>query len=942
MTSPRRTVTDGRDDPDTPAIQHVIAPRAFSPIRSVMNHATVFVAVFAVMALIGLMISVKAGGKYYLAEATIFVSPSTMKTLEEDTAVQQQARDYGSFINQQIYTITRFDVLTKVVEKLHESGLWQRPDESVTRAVERLHTQLLVEWVKGSYLISVGLAGDEPDGLAEIVNTVVDAYLKVQRDEYIWAPAERIDWLTGYRKEIQTEIEAKGKMNGRLASELGLTSFNSDEKNPHQTSLIEVTTALNEARLTLLASEAELAALEGRRQRDAEDPNAALVERERILPPSVGEGESPVSGLTRVSAPKHPLRVSIDTTLAALNQARLDLIGAENDLSSLLLEQPKLEALELESQARLLYDQQQAARLTSDPLVKQHGELLAALAGLRKDHPGYAVTQAQLQTLDLEMDTAAEQAIERISKELAQRRLTEASEARTKAESRVFEAKQLVKGYEAEYDRLAAELARTINDHDRSYIMADIERDRLYVERLEDEYDRLREEVSDFVTKFQSGRTLELEIERNRQTLRDVENRIEYFKVESEGFGFARSESVARQPDEPQPSKVLKYFLAFLVLAGFVALTSCVVAENVDTVIHGPDEIQRALGFLPVVSIPEWTTPALRHEALDQIRRLALFLDRERLNAGVRIVTLTSVARGGGTTTLLEALAKELAALGSRVLTIAANAASEDPADGAPGFSDLLAETCDGRPYDSTQNPAHVPVGRIGGRTLPAVHRLGQVLASTSEGFDLVLVDAPPMLSSSDGELLVMHADMTLLLAAAERDDIAALRNASVILERLDPPVVGVIVDRVVPRITLSGALLGLLPWVRRLLGEQPPTPPATDAPTPGTRPGTDGPGEGGPAATPGPATATREPQPPAPDVAEPQPPATPAPPPAPVGGTPTGTSVPSRPAGDEDTDDVAVEDEPSPHPYDEPAPDHPASRPPGIPRHSWRRPDEP
>ena len=67
--------------------------------------------------------------------------------------------------------------------------LWQRPNESNRLAAERLMHNLVINPIANTYLISVSLTGGQPQGLAEIVNAVVNAYLQRQqrRDSFgLW------------------------------------------------------------------------------------------------------------------------------------------------------------------------------------------------------------------------------------------------------------------------------------------------------------------------------------------------------------------------------------------------------------------------------------------------------------------------------------------------------------------------------------------------------------------------------------------------------------------------------------------------------------------------------------------------------------------------------------------------------------------------------------
>ncbi len=68
-------------------------------------------------------------------------------------------------------------------------------------------------------------------------------------------------------------------------------------------------------------------------------------------------------------------------------------------------------------------------------------------------------------------------------------------------------------------------------------------------------------------------------------------------------------------------------------------------------------------------------------------------------------------------------------------------------------------------------------------------------MALALEKYDIVLLDAPPLLASADPLLLMQMPAGVILVVRAERDEVAEIKAAAHELERLSPPVVGAVLN---------------------------------------------------------------------------------------------------------------------------------------------------
>ncbi|MEZ5671512.1 MAG: hypothetical protein R3E08_03685 [Thiotrichaceae bacterium] len=151
-------------------------------------------------------------------------------------------------------------------------------------------------------------------------------------------------------------------------------------------------------------------------------------------------------------------------------------------------------------------------------------------------------------------------------------------------------------------------------------------------------------------------------------------------------------------------------------------------------------------------------------------------------------------------------LAKILSELGVRALAVEMNAFKPDARylgiDPNKGLNYLLNHPVQ-VPLEQVivaathELPERLPVGLTNTRHLVTFGRLPALLERLGENYDLILLDAPPVLLSADTELFAEITDGILLIIEAERVIPGELKRATHLIERLSPPVVATVMNRV-------------------------------------------------------------------------------------------------------------------------------------------------
>jgi polysaccharide biosynthesis transport protein len=229
------------------------------PLQSLKAHPRLALCVVVIVSIAGLPIAWNKGQAAYRSEATVYVAPRYVKNLAEDQELEFQSNSqYRQYVEQQTRTINRYDIVVEASKRLSSSeGLWQIEGETAAQAAKRLQMSLSIRTIPGTYLIAVGLEGENPIGLAQIVNTVVEVYLAKQKEEGVYASDARIENLMAERTRLVNEMAGKDSARLKLSNRLGVTAFNEGVTNPYDKLLIASQATFNAARHGRIEAEAQ-------------------------------------------------------------------------------------------------------------------------------------------------------------------------------------------------------------------------------------------------------------------------------------------------------------------------------------------------------------------------------------------------------------------------------------------------------------------------------------------------------------------------------------------------------------------------------------------------------------------------------------------------------------------------------------------------------------
>lgn len=233
---------------------------------SLRRHWYVAAAVLLAIGVCGAAVLWKKTKPDYESHSVLYLSPKFPKMLSGDTEVELP---YDSYVQDQIQTVTRHDIIADSISKLtyavrYRRGLspsYQGP--ALPYEIELLQKELEVKRIGSSYEVSIGLHGVSPKDLAEIVNTVTDTYVDRMKNEEFYGLSDRLDTLRQEKIRLQKEMDDGMAEQAQLMEQLGVATLSAKDggNNVYDSTLQKLSDEQVTARLQREAAEAQLAAV---------------------------------------------------------------------------------------------------------------------------------------------------------------------------------------------------------------------------------------------------------------------------------------------------------------------------------------------------------------------------------------------------------------------------------------------------------------------------------------------------------------------------------------------------------------------------------------------------------------------------------------------------------------------------------------------------------
>ena len=270
----------------------------------------------------------------------------------------------------------------------------------------------------------------------------------------------------------------------------------------------------------------------------------------------------------------------------------------------------------------------------------------------------------------------------------------------------------------------------------------------------------------------------------------------------------------ALMPLKPSKPNVPFYLAAALAFGVFLGGAGVLVVDTLDNTVQDASVIEQLglplIGVLPRLAnhkraIEVRSNPKSRYS--EMVRNLRSVLTRARIFPVPKVILVTSAIPGEGKTTLSMNLAASFVQQGKTVLLLEADMRrpairSSMGLPGRSGLSLLLAgESQENVIFAHPQMPGLflLPEGTVPlfPSELLESDRMRELLKDLREDFDVIVIDAPPVLPVADARVLCEMADVTIQVARFGVTTKTALRRAHELLTAYSKRPVGVVLNGV-------------------------------------------------------------------------------------------------------------------------------------------------
>jgi capsular exopolysaccharide synthesis family protein len=332
--------------------------------------------------------------------------------------------------------------------------------------------------------------------------------------------------------------------------------------------------------------------------------------------------------------------------------------------------------------------------------------------------------------------------------------------------------------------------------------------------------DSLQKEVQQLARRTLEIDNLRAELALKEEQLATVKGRIEAMNVESAVSGRISVISEGERPFAPKQDKRMQFAavggmggfgVGIAAVAAFGLLRSRIRysddAARVPVVDGPPPPVLGVLPSLPDEKAKGDETSSLREDAAQTVHRIRALLQRRTLEGGTGSVTITSAGPSSGKTSLSSALAISFASGGAKTLLIDCDLTAgglshrmRDDQDVEPaGLPEVLAGADPAEAAEETVFDRLDVLGRGTLRRQHAGHLTHQVLQAVirraREHYDVVIIDAGPVLGSLEAPVAASSVDATLLIAS-RGEDAGNIRRAGETLLLHSAHIAGIVFNR--------------------------------------------------------------------------------------------------------------------------------------------------
>lgn len=205
-----------------------IPAKTLDPIGSILIHLPAVALIIAIILSSGITAANILIKPDYYTKAVIRIEPVIPKILygKEEASIMPY---YDDFVRTQVNIAKSPAVMREAIRLYEEQDLvWQIPGEDIDDAAARLGAAIDINQTRDTQLVNISMYSRRPEGLAKLVNAVVDAYFFQIKKEQLAREATLLEYLKLRKKQKQEELSQKYADLRKISAtqQIGITEKN--------------------------------------------------------------------------------------------------------------------------------------------------------------------------------------------------------------------------------------------------------------------------------------------------------------------------------------------------------------------------------------------------------------------------------------------------------------------------------------------------------------------------------------------------------------------------------------------------------------------------------------------------------------------------------------------------------------------------------------------
>lgn len=170
---------------------------------------------------------------YYIATGILRVAPTLNRFLTDDKEINL-SDFYQDYVQTQVSRLNQVQLIMNALNRLPPKlkELYIKPHQDPMEAAVDLQKDIKVAQIPKTQFISVQMRGIRSEGLAEMVNAVINVYLEKIQEEEEGSDNRRLTYLQQERKQLLARVAQQRTALAQIAAEAKVSTFNMVEDNP--------------------------------------------------------------------------------------------------------------------------------------------------------------------------------------------------------------------------------------------------------------------------------------------------------------------------------------------------------------------------------------------------------------------------------------------------------------------------------------------------------------------------------------------------------------------------------------------------------------------------------------------------------------------------------------------------------------------------------------